>query len=389
MNIKLSKIKLLNFRGIVALVQFFLVLPIALIAKIFIRDFWLVYEDRMEARDNGYWFFKYVRENYPQQKIAYAIDRNSVDFEKVNKLGKTIQTGSWKHWFWYLTAKKLISSQNDGKPNDLACYIVEVLIPIWRNKRYFLQHGITINDGKWLYYSKTKFCLFVCGAKAEQDFVQEKLGYPNSVVQYLGFTRFDQLHNFKVDKDLILVMPSWRGWIARGLKKDSDFPSTEYFIRWNEFLRSPELARILNKFDKNLLFFPHRNMQKYLHFFGSDCERIEIAGSEKYDIQEILKKSALMITDYSSVFFDFAYMKKPVLFYQFDEEEFRARQYQEGYFDYHNNPLGVWSGTIDDLLSLLEKRIQDGFPNNDHVTEFFELYDQNNCERNYRAIRNA
>ena len=26
-----------------------------------------------------------------------------------------------------------------------------------------------------------------------------------------------------------------------------------------------------------------------------------------------------MVTDYSSVFFDFAYMKKPIVFYQFDE----------------------------------------------------------------------
>ena len=36
-----------------------------------------------------------------------------------------------------------------------------------------------------------------------------------------------------------------------------------------------------------------------------------------------------MITDYSSVAIDFAYMKKPTLYYQFDEEKFRRGQYAQ------------------------------------------------------------
>lgn len=378
--------KHVTFRDILALFQFFLVLPIALIAKIFIRDFWLICEERMEARDNGYWLFKYIRENHPKQKIAYAIDRNSVDYAKVQLLGKVIQYGSWSHWFWYLTAKKNISSQKGGKPNAVVCYLFEVKIPIWRNKRYFLQHGITINDPQWLYYYKTRFRLFVCGAEPEYKFVQKNLQYPQKIVQYLGFARFDQLHLFETDFDLVLVMPTWREWIARDMKHKEDFIETEYFRKWNEFLNSADLASLLQKYQKKLLFFPHRNMQKFLNLFTTNCNRIEIAGSEKYDIQEILKKSALMITDYSSVFFDFAYMKKPVLFYQFDESEFRTRQYQEGYFNYHENPLGAWSGSLQELLGLLEGQMKMGFPENDHITDFFELFDCKNCERNYQAI---
>lgn len=379
--------KYVTFRDILALFQFFLVLPIALIAKLFVHDFWLICEDRMEARDNGYWLFKYIRENHPEQKIAYAIDRNSVDYAKVKSLGKVIQYGSWAHWFWYLTAKKNISSQKGGKPNAAVCYLFEVKIPIWRNKRYFLQHGITKDLASWLFYQNTKMSLFCCGAKQEYEFVEKNFGYPIGFVQYLGFARFDQLHHFEMDSDLILVMPTWREWIARDMKQKEDFIETEYFQKWNEFLNSAELASLLQKYQKKLLFFPHRNMQKFLNFFTTTCERIEIAGSEKYDIQEILKKSALMITDYSSVFFDFAYMKKPVLFYQFDEAEFRKRQYQEGYFNYHENLLGAWSGSLQELFVLLEKQMKKDFPQNDHVTDFFELYDCKNCQRNYQAIQ--
>ena len=44
----------------------------------------------------------------------------------------------------------------------------------------------------------------------------------------------------------------------------------------------------------------------------------------------------MLITDYSSVYFDIAYMRKPIIFYQFDEEEFRRKHYQRGYLREEN-----------------------------------------------------
>ena len=42
-------------------------LPIALLCMLFYRckhkDLWIVCEDKNEARDNGYWFYKYVRKD--------------------------------------------------------------------------------------------------------------------------------------------------------------------------------------------------------------------------------------------------------------------------------------------------------------------------------------
>ena len=48
----------------------------------------------------------------------------------------------------------------------------------------------------------------------------------------------------------------------------------------------------------------------------------------------MLKESSMLITDYSSVFFDVAYMHKPIIYYQFDRDAFRQGHYQEGYFSY-------------------------------------------------------
>lgn len=366
------------------------IFPFAVFCKLFIRGFWLVCEDKNEARDNGYHFFKWVRENRPKQKIAYAINKKSPDYEKVKGLGKVISYGTLSHWFWYIVADKNISSQKGGKPNAAVCYFFEVTLGLRKKNRVFLQHGITINKGEWLFYPNTKMWRFITACKPEHEFIKEHFGYPEENIKLLGFARFDSLHGVETDKNLILVMPTWRNWLGRESRdnKDLRFEDTEYFQRWNGFLKDERLHELLTTYDKKLLFYPHRNMQKFLSFFKGG-ERIEIADWKKYDIQDLLKRSALMITDYSSVFFDFSYMKKPVLFYQFDESEFREKQYAEGFFDYKNTPLGKWMDNKDALLGYLEEELKKGLlPLDDSAVEsVFPLLDNENCKRIYREIK--
>lgn len=370
-------------------------LPIALIGKIFIHDFWLVGEEQNEARDNGYWFFKYVREQHPKQKIAYAINKKCSDYGNVKDLGKVIQWGSLSHWFWYLVAKKNISSQKGCKPNAAACYLFENKIRIWRNKRYFLQHGVIINNLEWLYYDKCYFKLFCVSAKPEYEYVSSTFGYPKGIIENVGLCRFDRLYEVRTVKNSILVMPTWRGYLVRPhgsvSKKDlaNTFTTSEYFLKWSELLTSEELGKMLVQSGCKLLFYPHRNMQIYLDKFKGLhlADNIEIADPDILTVQQALKNAECLITDYSSIFADFAYMKKPIIFYQFDEKEFRENQYSEGYFDYHDNPLGEWCGNFEDCLSLLRNNIEKHFPINENVKDFFEYYDNKNCERTYLAVK--
>lgn len=102
-------------------------------------------------------------------------------------------------------------------------------------------------------------------------------------------------------------------------------------------------------------------------------------------------RCSLLITDYSSVFFDVAYLHKPVIYYQFDDEEFRAYHYQEGYFDYKTLGFGPVCDTEDALL----EQISQAFANHMQMSplyqkrtdEFFPLRDDGNCKRTYEAIR--
>jgi len=390
----LYKLKFVKLKDLLAIIQLFIVLPIALLCKIFIRDFWLVCEDENEARDNGYWFFKYITENQPQQKCAYAINKKSADYEKVKKLGKVIKYGGLSHWFWYIIADKNISSQKGGKPNAAICYFFEVIFKMRKNNRVFLQHGVTINNVKFLHYKESYFRLFITATMEEYKYVVENFGYPKDGVKLLGFSRFDNLNNDLLDPNVILLMPTWRQWIAKGVETkniegSSDFENTTYYKKWSEFLNSEKLSRILKKYNKKLLFYPHRNMQPYLKHFHVEDENIEICNWENNDIQMVLKRASLMITDYSSVFFDFVYMKKPVIFYQFDKEEFRRHQYNEGYFKYEDNEISEWSDNLNDVLKLIESSIKNEFKvKNEKVYErYFDVTDKKNSEKIFEAIK--
>ena len=387
-----DKLKMIHISDIIALVFVF---PVAFICSLFYRsknkDLILICESENEARDNGYFLFKYIGENHPEQHVAYAIKLNSPDALKVTSLGECIEYGSFKHWIYYLSAGVNVSTQKGGKPNAAVFYLLEGY-GIIKNKRLFLQHGITISEAKWLYYENTKMTGFVCGAKPEYEEIKERYGYPEGSVRYLGFPRFDNLHNLNVKKNQILLMPSWREWLVlntparQKFGEGEDFVKTEYYTKWNEFLSNELLIQFLEENQLQLIFYPHRNIQPYLNLFTRTSDNIKFASWKEQDIQQLLKESALLITDYSSVFMDFSYMKKPVIFYQFDYDKFREAQYAEGYYDYKDG-FGPVFENITDLVESIKEYYREDFTMKTEylskVEEFFPLYDNNNSERNY------
>ena len=117
---------------------------------------------------------------------------------------------------------------------------------------------------------------------------------------------------------------------------------------------------------------------------------ITIASWPEYDVQELLKESAFLVTDFSSVAMDFAYMKKPLIYYQFDNEKFRQSHHGIGYFDFKKEGFGPVCVTPEEVIERLEHSYEKGFENDmtylKRHKEYFDLWDDNNCERNYQAI---
>lgn len=395
---KLKKnLKYIRIYDILAIFIFIIVFPISLLQRFILKvrnkRVWLVCESIDTASDNGYYFYKYLKENHPEIDSYYAIDIKCGDAKKVLPLGNVIPYGGFKHWLYYLSAEKNISSQKSGNPCPPLFYILHIY-NIIRNNRVFLQHGIIKDDLKWLYYKETKFDLFICGAKREYEYVKEKFGYPQENVVYTGLARFDGLHNISTKKNQIVIMPTWRNWLGRYTnklaQKKEEFIETNYFKHWFSILNNKKLIQYIENNNIQVYFYPHFNMQQFTDYFHSTSKSIKIVNRENIDIQELLKNSALLITDYSSVYMDFAYMQKPILYYQFDQEEYRKKQYAEGYFSYTKDGFGP---ICEDETSLIKKIIEyarNSFEPQENylkrMKKFFPLCDNKNCERIYNAI---
>ena len=103
--------------------------------------------------------------------------------------------------------------------------------------------------------------------------------------------------------------------------------------------------------------------------------------------RKVFAESDLILTDYSSVAFDFAYLGKPVVYAQFDRETFYSGEhvYVKGYFDYARDGFGEveteYGATVDRLIEYMENgcRLKDAY--RARIDGFFAFRDAENCRR--------
>lgn len=392
----LQSLKYIKFKDIVSIFIFLIMLIPAYMFKFYNivrkKKLWLICERENTASDNGYHFYKYLKEAHPELNVFYAIDKKSNEYAKVKKYGNIIQYGGLKHWLYYLASNYKISTQKAGNPAPALFYVLHVYLNLFNN-RIYLKHGIIKDDAEWWHFKNTKYKMICCGAKKEYDFIKENFGYPEESVKYTGLARFDNLHDNDVNNKQILIMPTWRNWLGRNTNvfvKDEKIEDTLYFKKWNELLNSKKLIEFIEENNISLYFYPHNNMQKFINSFDITSNNIKI-GSKKDDIQQLLKESSLMITDYSSVYMDFAYMRKPIIYYQFDKEEYRKRQYQEGYFKYEQDGFGpVYidsENVINNIINYVNSDYKVESKYLKRMKNFYPLYDNKNCERIYNDIK--
>ncbi len=381
---KFVKMRLIQMKVILRYV-FFLV--IVKLFRLSTKDTWLISERGIDACDNGYAFFRYMKENHPEVSVKYVISKSSKDLQKFSSKEDLIYYRSNKHFLYFLTSKYLISSHVMGYSPEFR--IMQKLdkknLVFVKGKRIFLQHGITKDKITSLYKDSTKLNLFICGAKPEYDFISKEFGYDEEVI-YTGFARYDYLEN--IEKRQILLMPTWREYLYH--VSDEEFIKTKYYKEYQGIINNFDLIHLLEKYNYELVFYPHYEMQRFITHFSTSSDKVIIASLNEYSVPDLLKECSLLITDYSSVFFDVAYLKKPVVYNHFDYTEYRNSNYKTGYFSYEKNGFGPVVQQREDLIKEIEKYLNNNFQVEQCYVErqnkFFMYHDQKNCERIYQKI---
>ncbi|EAL0157338.1 capsular biosynthesis protein, partial [Campylobacter coli] len=355
------------------------------------NNIWLLMDRDYEADDNAEHLYRYIMQNHPEQEIVFALRKESSDWERLKKEGfNLVEFGSFEFERIIKKASKVISSYSDE-------YLIRYITP--RQQFIFLQHGVIKDDlSKWL--NSKKIDLFITSTKAEYDSIANDYNhykFGKKEVVLTGLARHDALlKNNQCNARQIIIMPTWRANIVgvalgsskRGLQ--SDFTQSEYFQKWNLLLNSNILQKLCEKYDYTIVFNPHPNIIPYLKDFNIPSY-VKIANHNE-SLQELFCNSSLMITDYSSVAFEMAYLNKPVIYYQFDHEEFfNSHTYQKGYFDYKKDGFGPVVEDEESLLKELENLLQNDCNPfgiyKDNIDSTFAFKDGKCCERIYKVIK--
>ena len=398
--------------GVLLRILYFLVYPWYIDKHI-----WIFIDLPYRADDNAFQLFKYVVEtNNPDIEKYFAISKydyevNDVEimankyrsssrlfkirrllglgnpsdeYQKIADIGFEIPYRSMRHRLNALFAEVIIASNPDNN----------IIYPFWgnfphlagfvRSKTVFLQHGVTKDDtSSWLNkYDKNIDFITTVSEMERESFIEYDYGYSEESIHVLGFPRFDALKKLEDSREIV-VMPSWRRHYNN--LEDDYFTRTTFFNAFNTLLNDEELLDFLESEGYFLVFKPHPNLNKFIHLFDRN-ERVDFI-DDSY--AEIFNHASVLITDYSSVAFDFAYLEKPVIYYQYGKDY--HFDVDSAYFKYDTMGFGPISTTHEEIkneiIAIILNECEMDETYKKRVEDFFKFRDSENSKRVYEAIK--
>lgn len=204
--------------------------------------------------------------------------------------------------------------------------------------------------------SPSKFCTekFISCFDLENPNIVLETGYPRNDILYnytkKDVTRIKNKLNIKERKKIILYAPTWRdnqheSGIGYTYKLGLNFDNL-----YKEFKDKYIILFRTHYFVSNLI-----DLSKYKDFV--------INVSDYDDINDLYIISDYLITDYSSVFFDYANLKRPILFYMYDFDEYKNKL-RDFYIDLEELPGKIVideSSLIKEIKNLEKNKYDDKY----------------------------
>ena len=360
---------------------------------------WLLMDRINKADDNAEALFDYICKNKSKEVKARFVVSEGSEFERLNKeYGNVTVYNSRRHYIDYILSDRIISSHVDDFVMRPLSWKQVYIKDITAHKKFiFLQHGVTQNDiSNYLNkFSKNIWGITVV-SKIERDLFRDgKFVYRNSNIWLNGFARFDRLYDASAKK--ITIMPTWRSYLAIGMNGETgvwtlvnDFKSSDFFNFYNDLLNDERLISAAEQHGYTLQFMPHPILAPHIDLFDKNDRVIFMDGMNSY--RDIYAESDLVLTDYSSAVFDFAYLRKPVVYAQFDRAEMQARAttYSLNCDFYDNYAFGEITPDYDTTVNTLIEYMENGCALKEkyrkRIDTFFAFDDRNNCERIFDKI---
>ena len=316
--------------------------------------------------DNPKGIYEHIKKNFPDYKLYWSVDRkyrNNFPTEGFNCLIRfslkwICIMATAKYWvvnsrlpLWIPKPKHTIYIQTwHGTPlKKLGVDINEIHMPGTNTNSY--KRNFIYEASKWDYlvspnaYSTKIF-------KRAFDFKQTVIesGYPRNDILYtrnneLEIKKIKRQLNIPMGKRVILYAPTWR---------DDDYYSTGNY----KFSLKIDLDQLKAQFEEDFVLLLRMHYLVAEQFELNDYNNFVFDVSSYNDIGNLYLISNVLITDYSSVFFDYANLRRPILFFTYDIEKYRDKL-RGFYFNIEEEAPGPLVKSTDEIINYLQL-IRDG-----------------------------
>ena len=331
--------------------------------------------------DNPRALYEYIKEHYPHFKLYWSVDSKlSINFKE--KDIQVVSRFSLKWLFLMASAKYWISNSRmpiwipkpkhttyiqtwHGTPlKRLAMDMQEVYMPGTNTEHYKKEFIKEANYWDYLISPNAYSTEIFSRAFAFKNKILET-GYPRN--DFLCEANNEQTIlelkkriNIPLNKKIILYAPTWR---------DNQYDDDGQY----KFDLELDLAYLRETLEDEYIIVLrlHYLVASKLDFSG--FEGFVFDFSQYEDIRELYLISDVLITDYSSVFFDFAILKRPMIFFVYDIEDYRDRL-RGFYFDFEKKAPGPLVKTTEKVITEIKKIDANGFVLPDNYEEFYHQF---------------
>ncbi|MEG0267997.1 MAG: CDP-glycerol glycerophosphotransferase family protein [Carnobacterium sp.] len=366
--------------------------PFSRLIKPFVseKDYWIIGEKPLEARNNGWLFFCYLRENHPEINAFYVLDKSSSDYEKAVSFDseRILSFKSKKYIQFLLKAKVILTTQ-------APYHIYPTRNPLWIDvigaKQVLLQNNVLgLQPFKQSYDFLTKLFktdLFLVSSKHEKRYAIDTLGYSEQQVVLSGLARFDKLLAIETPSQpskQLLFFPADQE-IGLHYQTESIERTVKKFI---SVIENDNFKKFVETYHLTVTFaLPHSMIGYFDQFIALGCT---VVLQEQTDLLSLLNESSLFITDYHPLAFDFSFLTKPVCFFQPDVQDLDNEATQSVNDFYSNELPGEITSNEDDLIYLLNQIGQNEFKmnrkNRQKADILLEYSDVQSNQRIYNAV---
>lgn len=283
--------------------------------------------------DNSKYLFEYINKYQPDIRAIWITDNKEVIKLLKEKKYEVYKRYSIKSIIIGLQAKYSIyvltnftdslAFLNNKKTKNINLWHGIPLKKIGFDNKYInLEKIINLKKTLLPFLDINNDLMIACSKEDQKHFIS---AFKNSNVKITGYPRNDILNNKFINKKLIITyLPTCRN------EQESNF---ELFDNFDFKIEKWEIT--LNKINANLIIKNHFYNNVKVEFLNSinKSENIEYIQKNTIDVMDILTNTDILITDYSSVYFDFLLTEKPIIFASFDYQDYIKKD-KELYYNY-------------------------------------------------------